>query len=672
MTTVATWPTVYVEVNFSGGTWTNITHYVRSMNAKRGRSYELDSSSPGTMTIAVDNHDGRFDPANASSPYYPNVLLFTKIRLRMVSGAYTLNAWQGYISSWPTEYIDSGNWQVASITAVGIMGMLAQKQMLTVGEEALKSPSMTMDYWWPLSTTTANTDTQTPEMVNGVMNGSISTFGGNRAVSLGSTPFPNPPLGLMGLGGASFTPDNPGWGLNSGMSVIRLMKPYSGGLLTLPNTPWTLGMIVQTNTIPPILANYVNCYFLEFTDSGGGNGTGIQDFSRWGISDYGELCVVMKDDHGALALQDINFNDANGNRILLADGKPHFVAIELSGSPLSFKISIDGSAAYTLGSGNGYGWVFTEFVTMNIGGLWPTNGTGSGPYKGVISNVVFYYGGQVSSGNWVGTNKLPTVCTQGYYGQLPGDRINSLMTLCGYSGLSNYLGAGNAQLSEAVTTGSTLDSVIKDTANWDGGYVYETGTGTITFVPGNYRMNKTPTIIVGDGASSLAPIESMVLSMDTSHIVTQAQVGSSKGRTETVDNTTAEARYGTWTLQISNMAVVSDTSCLALAQQIVRIEANPQVRVSSVVIDCGSNQSAMDLVMGLHGVFDLNVPITVKHKPVGGNVVTLNVWIESIEYEIAGSDSFKVKLELSPVDANKYLYADGAAVLDSATWVLAP
>lgn len=63
------WPTLTIEANFSGSTWTDISAYVRSINTNRPTSNETGKFAAGTATIVLDNRDGRFSPANTAGPY---------------------------------------------------------------------------------------------------------------------------------------------------------------------------------------------------------------------------------------------------------------------------------------------------------------------------------------------------------------------------------------------------------------------------------------------------------------------------------------------------------------------------------------------------------------------------------------------------------------------------
>jgi hypothetical protein len=65
-------PSVAVEVAFDGGpfsssyTWTDITDYVEGFQVQRGRNDELGSIESGTLSLTLDNSDGRFTPGKVT------------------------------------------------------------------------------------------------------------------------------------------------------------------------------------------------------------------------------------------------------------------------------------------------------------------------------------------------------------------------------------------------------------------------------------------------------------------------------------------------------------------------------------------------------------------------------------------------------------------------------
>ncbi|GAB2714388.1 carbohydrate binding domain-containing protein [Streptomyces bullii] len=68
--------------------WTDITRYVEQpegISITRGTQNELSETQPGTMTLTLDNSDGRFTADRTASPYHPNVKRHVPIRVRTIT-----------------------------------------------------------------------------------------------------------------------------------------------------------------------------------------------------------------------------------------------------------------------------------------------------------------------------------------------------------------------------------------------------------------------------------------------------------------------------------------------------------------------------------------------------------------------------------------------------------
>ncbi|MFF2551816.1 hypothetical protein ACFVUS_12500 [Nocardia sp. NPDC058058] len=670
------WATISVQINFSGSTWTDVTAYVQAIEAKRGRQYELDEPRAGTLKIQLENRDGRFDPTNASSPYFPNVLLYKGIRIICTNGSFTNTIWFGYVERWPQAYRDAGNWQVSALGAVDIFGALKQKTFLPLAEEMINQQGP-VNNWWPM---TSAMGTFTPEKTLGVQNGQIATFGGNQQVTFGNSPYPNPAPGLEGSGGANFTPTNPGYGYPSSMSVVKMEIPRDGTYFAFPTAPWTLCLTIQTKTRPALATNYNAMSFLAFLDSGGNNAT--HTFSEqlfFLVTPRGNLQVVVVDQDNAIL--NLEFNAQ------IADGNPHFLSIELStptaGQPSwqrpdglvpTMYASIDNQGIAVINSGNtSFGWRWDQLTNMAIGGLWAANQNASNSFQGTISEVCWFSGNLITSGAFSGgsSTNLPNAMINGWSGQKTDARIQSLMTLAGYGSKFTSLGTGNTTFQEAQIGGSDAATLIINAAKWEGGLVFSRGDGQLVFSPRSGRLNKASSLTIGDGTNY--PVGGLALSYDTSQLATQAQVGRTNGNTFVVNNTTAQAQFGVWSKQITGEGVLTDNHCFAQAQFISQRYGAPTTRIEQVVLDAGSNQNIMSLVTGAAGLsaLELNQMLTIQHTPLGGNAVNMKVWVESLSYTITPT-SFTIGMDLSPADTTTYLTTDlaGSSVLNNSSNVL--
>lgn len=86
-----TMPDAWCEIAFVKDTsdgsplWRDVTSDVEwqeGVRISRRRSHELDEVQPGTLSLTLNNGDGRYTAGNTASPYYPNVKINRPIRVR--------------------------------------------------------------------------------------------------------------------------------------------------------------------------------------------------------------------------------------------------------------------------------------------------------------------------------------------------------------------------------------------------------------------------------------------------------------------------------------------------------------------------------------------------------------------------------------------------------------
>lgn len=105
-------PEIHVYVSFESGplntspVWVDITEYVQEFYPTRGRDNEIGDVEAGTMSLVLDNTDGRFTPKRVASPYYPNIKPRRAIQVFAVHEGVTYSLFKGMVERWPatTEY----------------------------------------------------------------------------------------------------------------------------------------------------------------------------------------------------------------------------------------------------------------------------------------------------------------------------------------------------------------------------------------------------------------------------------------------------------------------------------------------------------------------------------------------------------------------------------------
>lgn len=127
----ANWPTIGLFVNFDGlvgGTWTDVSQWVRRVDVDRGPSRETGRFPAGSMRVQLDNRDGRFSPANLAGPYVAGgasqVQADVRVRLEATWAGTTHNVFCGYTEDWQDEFPAAGYDAVTTLTALDPLTLL--------------------------------------------------------------------------------------------------------------------------------------------------------------------------------------------------------------------------------------------------------------------------------------------------------------------------------------------------------------------------------------------------------------------------------------------------------------------------------------------------------------------------------------------------------------------
>lgn len=150
MVTSTYMPDVKVEIAFNSGfstptgsrTWTDVSQWVeldQGISIGYGRQDERSQADANTLSLTLDNSDGRFTPARVSSPYFPNVKLYRPIRVTATPpGGSPSVRFTGFVNQWPVEWNGSSSYAKATLTAasrLAILGLLDVRQSII--EEAI-------------------------------------------------------------------------------------------------------------------------------------------------------------------------------------------------------------------------------------------------------------------------------------------------------------------------------------------------------------------------------------------------------------------------------------------------------------------------------------------------------------------------------------------------------
>ena len=149
------YPTPVVEIAFTDGpyvvspTWTDVTSYVREMQISRGTSDDWNLVADGSATVVLSNRDRRFDPFNASGPYFGNLLPRRQIRIRATYSGTTYDVFRGFISGWPPEWTDAGYDSTVTLSCFDALQLLGSSS-LPANWALPYIQSLSPRHYWPM------------------------------------------------------------------------------------------------------------------------------------------------------------------------------------------------------------------------------------------------------------------------------------------------------------------------------------------------------------------------------------------------------------------------------------------------------------------------------------------------------------------------------------------
>jgi hypothetical protein len=89
----------------SGDLLVDVTGWVRSINAKRGRSRQLEKFTAGTCSVVLDNRQRLFDPTMAESPFFGSIVP----RKQVVVSKNGIPVFSGNVQDWNFDYSVNGD-----------------------------------------------------------------------------------------------------------------------------------------------------------------------------------------------------------------------------------------------------------------------------------------------------------------------------------------------------------------------------------------------------------------------------------------------------------------------------------------------------------------------------------------------------------------------------------
>jgi hypothetical protein len=157
----------FLEAEFTAGVWTDISTYMDGgvgASVTYGRSTQYGPPQAATLTVTLENTDGRFTPLRQTlkdlvtvHPYYPNLVPRKRIRWGYVKAAVRYVRFTGYVRGWPTGMVNDGSYEQVTLTAVDRSLQLQRYTMKGPIFDGINSSAFRQNLYtyWPLTDSAA-------------------------------------------------------------------------------------------------------------------------------------------------------------------------------------------------------------------------------------------------------------------------------------------------------------------------------------------------------------------------------------------------------------------------------------------------------------------------------------------------------------------------------------
>ncbi|GIH98088.1 hypothetical protein [Planobispora takensis] len=584
--------TVVVEVDFTAdGTWTDITGYVRlddRITITRGRGDEQAEVRPGTLSLVLDNRDGRFTPGSPASPYWPNVKKGRPIRVRVVHDGGESTRFHGYVNEWPVTWDGGTAVTLSHVTATDVfkrLGNLAAKRSLLELEMLAHHP----DAYYTLAEQSGAR--------------SAGDSSGNGRPSMGRYQY-----GGGGTGEVDFG-DGTGPGTDGLPAVVFRPESSSvGWFLATPRSTTATGSIV--------LACWMNTTV-----------KGRVFMALWG-GDSIALTVKTNAADGKLNVAVSNGGTATISGGLagspnLADGQTHLVTVLVQPGGPTYA-SVDGGPLGMVGSfapSPDFGpWVNMPAYRWIFAGAGPSFAGPVAPgslFDGILSHL--WYAQRETMPDW-------TEVWEAGNPETTPDRFERACRLIGVTGTT--VGTSETDIGGQAVAGRAPIQVLRDVAGVESGLVYASRSdASVVFECRTHRYNRPSSLTLT--ADQLAE-GGLAWSDDDQHLVNDVTHKRDGGADQRWTDMSSTAAYGTYADDVT-LPWASDTDALLAAQWKVSNGADPPPRITSVSVVANTLDTYGDVL-----VLDLSDVVTLTGLPAGSpqteTAVHMEGYTEVIDY----------------------------------------
>lgn len=527
------------DASSTSPTWVNITAYLRlsdGVTFTRGRTDERSTAQPGSLSLTLNNDDGRFTPGLAAGAYAP-LKIRCPIRVSFKppgAGAYTV-MWTGLVDAFDPGW-EGGKRAACQVSA---SDRLARMQRRTMGRWETECHLATgATHLWPL--VEDNSATTIAEVASGTTDHSLSVTlnGGSGSIDFGAGELPVDDGTVVALTPTSLSA---GYNMTGAAQVAGTFDGHSMSVLILTTVSANAGLFRFSD-------GYGNYLELQTTSAGKAKAVFYNAFTGVTASATSTAGVC--------------------------DGAFH--QIGLSANSTTLTLYVDGTSAGTAAASG-----LISGSTVTIGG------TVGALYSGQISHCAIW-------ANMVPTTAMQTgayAAVTGGAGETTTARFTRICAMAGITGTT--YGTGLSTMGKQPIAGkSTLDA-LNDCGDAELAPVRLAADGTPALAARSIRYNAAVALSltpadIGTEVSFVINDEALI--NDTTAI--RPDPGASELR---VINAASVARYGTHDESLT-INVADDTQLASITQWRANSRAEPAPRTATLQIAAWIKQATVNLV----------------------------------------------------------------------------
>lgn len=623
--------------------WVDVSSYVRcaeggTVDLDRGRLDRYEDVQPSRLTFTLNN-DGRFTPGNTLSPYYPNVKKGRRIRYSVVHNGVTYRRFTGFIDEWPVT------WPSAS-AAIAIVTVTASSRTSRLSRSRPLPSIIEIEY---------ARDSPSAHFTLGDDEG--STRAGNVASTIR-----NPMVATSVGGGAT--------------SLITF------GSATGPATD-SLTAAQFTRTSASVGANLVSTSPTEYTTFGAQDSQLLEAFFSSSVTT--EMGICQADQFGFYPGQTAYYigTSAAGKLIGVSWGVGSVLYTITSAATVTDGATHHVAFRETYDGVNTVGTLFLDGVsvgTNSIAGDW-TNGayrvvagggvaTSTGAllnscFTGTIAHVAYTYSLTPVSDARILAHAQSGLT--GFSGERSDQRISRLATYAGIptSDVSVETGLSTSIVNQD-TTGQTPISLMQEVTKTEGGVLFDSGDGKLTFHARSHRYNaaSTLTLYAATGGVNGELMPSFEPRLDDSDLLNDVTASRPNGVTVRAVDTASVTEYGVYRDEIQ-LLTTDDNEVADAASWKLYIGSTPQVKVPSAEANVAQASISQTTAILAREIGDR---VTLANLPSQAPATSMDFFIEGSKDTLAG-DSHRIVFNLSSVASSGVWQLDSSvySVLGTST-----